>query len=116
MSVMDWLLDSDPSIRWQGMRDLTGASDEVLAVERSRVAVEGWGAELLAAQGPGGGWGDGDAPEWVGWTRGWRDTLYTLLLLRDFGIDPDAADVREAVQRVRDGVTWGPEFDDNPFF
>src|SRR5262249_4823849 len=40
--VIDWLLDSDPSIRWQVMRDLTDTPAEIVAVERSRIASEGW--------------------------------------------------------------------------
>jgi hypothetical protein len=40
-SVMHWLLDSDPSIRWQV--DLMGESHEVIVGGRSRVAFEGWG-------------------------------------------------------------------------
>ena len=51
MRVLDWLLDSDPAIRWQGMRDLTDAPAAEVAAERARVAREGWGAQLLAAQG-----------------------------------------------------------------
>jgi len=49
--VIEWLLDSDPSIRWQVMRDLLGEPDSDVARERSRVAVEGWGARLLDLQG-----------------------------------------------------------------
>jgi hypothetical protein len=37
-SVIKWLLDSDPAIRWQVMRDITDESDEIVADERSRVA------------------------------------------------------------------------------
>ncbi len=62
-----WLLDSDPSIRWQVMRDLTDESPEAIAAERARVATEGWGAEMLARQSPAGHWGAG--PD------GWRDDL-----------------------------------------
>ena len=51
MRVLDWLLDSDPAIRWQVMRDLTDAPADEVAAERARVAREGWGAQLLAAQG-----------------------------------------------------------------
>jgi hypothetical protein len=47
-SAIRWLLDSDPSIRWQVKRELTGESEEVVAVEQSRVAVESWGARLLS--------------------------------------------------------------------
>ncbi len=57
MTVIDWLLDSDPSIRWQVMRDLTHEPADVIAAERSRVATEGWGARLLALQAPDGLWG-----------------------------------------------------------
>ena len=46
--MLDWLLDSDPAIRWQVLRDLVRAPDEVVAAERVRVATEGWGARLLA--------------------------------------------------------------------
>ncbi len=109
-SVIQWLLDSDPSIRWQVMRDLTEEPDEVVAAERARVASEGWGARLLALQGPDGEWGDGtSAPNW-------ESTLYTLLLLRDMGLDPTSEQARRAVGLVRDKVTWGPEFGDAPFF
>ena len=45
---MDWLLDSDPAIRWQALRDLADAPAEIVAAERARVATEGWGARLLA--------------------------------------------------------------------
>jgi hypothetical protein len=47
MTVLEWLLDSDPAIRWQVLRDLTDAPDDVVAAERARVATEGWGARLL---------------------------------------------------------------------
>ena len=57
MTVIDWLLDSDPSIRWQVMRDLAHEPAGVIAAERSRVATEGWGARLLALQAPDGLWG-----------------------------------------------------------
>jgi hypothetical protein len=51
---LKWLLDSDPAIRWQVMRDLTDEAPDVIAAERSRVATKGWGAELLARQSPAG--------------------------------------------------------------
>ena len=113
-SVIQWLLDSDPSIRWQAMRDLTGAPDEAVKAERARVATEGWGARLLALQGADGRWGG------AAWNRGWNSTMHVLMLLRDLGLDPASEQARRAVGLVRDGVTWkgcGPqECDDNPFF
>jgi len=109
-TVMDWLLDSDPSIRWQVLRDLSDASQQIVAAERSRVATEGWGPRLLDLQRFDGNWGDGvAAPLW--WSN-----LYTLLFLRDLGLDPTSAPARTAIARVRDNVTWGPEFGDSPFF
>jgi hypothetical protein len=70
MTVLNWLLDSDPSVRWQALRDLAGAPVEVVATERARVADEGWGARLLALQGEDGQWAGGsyfpardDAPD-----------------------------------------------------
>jgi hypothetical protein len=59
-AVVKWLFDSDPSIRWQVMRDLTDEPGEVIAAERSRVATEGWGAQLLDLQTSEGHWGDDD--------------------------------------------------------
>ena len=109
-AVIDWLLDTDPSIRWQGMRDLNGAPAEIVAAERSRVASEGWGAWLLDQQRPDGQWGDGIA------TPFWWSNLYTLLFLRDLGLDPTSARARTAIDLVRTNVTWGPEFGQSPFF
>ena len=113
-SVIQWLLDSDPSIRWQVMRDLTRAPAEEVAAERARVASQGAGARLLALQGADGRWGG------AAWNRGWNSTMHVLMLLRDLGLDPASDQARRAVGLVRDGVTWkgcGPqECDDNPFF
>ncbi|MDQ2870745.1 MAG: hypothetical protein M3S32_08380 [Acidobacteriota bacterium] len=108
--VTDWLLDADPSIRWQVMRDLTDTPAEIVASERSRVASEGWGPRLLDQQRPDGHWGDGVA------TPLWWSNLYTLLFLRDLGLDPTSARARAAIDLVRRNVTWGPEFGDSPFF
>jgi len=109
-TVVDWLLDADPSIRWQVMRDLIGAPADVIAAERARVAEGGWGAMLLDLQRPDGNWGDGvDTPLW--WTN-----LYTLVYFRDLGLDPASGRARVAIDRVRRNVGWGPEFGNAPFF
>ena len=107
--VADWLLDADPSIRWQVMRAL-GATADIVAAERARVAAEGWGARLLDLQRPDGQWGDGVT------TPFWWSNMYTLVFLRDLGIDPASERAREAIARVRDHVTWGAEFGRSPFF
>ena len=110
--VIRWLLDSDPSIRWQVMRDLTDAPTEEVAAERARVATEGAGARLLALQGADGRWGG------AAWNRGWNSTMHVLMLLRDLGLDPASDEARRAVGLVRDRVTWqgSPAYDGNPFF
>jgi hypothetical protein len=113
-SVIQWLLDSDPSIRWQVMRDLIGAPAEEVAAERARVATEGAGARLLALQGDDGRWAG------AAWNRGWNSTMHVLMLLREMGLDPASGPARRAVGLVRDRVTWagcGPEeCHRNPFF
>jgi hypothetical protein len=108
--VREWLLDSDPSIRWQVMRELTGAPEEAVAAERSRVALEGWGRWLLDQQRPDGQWGDGVA------TPFWWSNLYTLVFLRDLGLDPTSPQARAAIDRVRSNVSWGAGFGHSPFF
>lgn len=59
MSVTDWLLDADPAIRWQALRDLTDAPPDVVEAERARVSTEAWGARLLALRDTDGQWAGG---------------------------------------------------------
>jgi hypothetical protein len=119
MTVLDWLLDSDPAIRWQALRDLADAPEDVVAAERARVATEGWGARLLARRDPDGQWAGGACFPASGWSsdedgQPWTSTLPTLVLLTDFGLDPDSAAARETVALVRDNCRW--EYDDRRFF
>jgi hypothetical protein len=118
VDTIDWLLDSDPAIRWQVMRDLTNASEEAVAAEQVRVAREGVGAEILVRQETDGSWGAPNA-------RLWKSTLFTLLFLRRTGVDPADPAVKRALARPQaklrwnDGETWdlGPaELGGNPFF
>src|SRR5262249_49894283 len=108
-SVIQWLLDSDPSIRWQVMRDLLDESAEVVADERSRIASVGWGSRLLDLQAADGDWGGGPYI-----FPGWISTTDTLLLLRDLGLDPVSERARKAIGLVRDNSNWGAEFDEAP--
>jgi hypothetical protein len=121
MAVLDWLLDSDPALRWQVLRDLVHAPDEVVAAERARVATEGWGAMLLALQGDDGQWAGGAcfparSLNWRAENQGqpWTATLPTLQLLHDLGIDASAERVRRAVTRVGQHCRW--EHAGQPFF
>lgn len=109
-AVLEWLLESDPSIRWQVLRDLTDTPADMVALEQSRIATEGWGVRLLDQQRNDGQWGDGVA------TPFWWSNMYTLVFLRDLGIDPASARARAAIDRVRENVTWGPYFGNSPFF
>ena len=106
--VVNWLLDGDPAIRWQAMRDLTDAPADAVAAERSRVAKQGWGAELLARQTAEGHWSDETE-------HGWMTTTDALQLLRDLGADPADAKVRGAIGRVTDRIAWW-QLDGRPFF
>lgn len=118
-AALQHLLSGDPAVRWQVLRDLTGAPAVEVEAERARVLTEGWGARLLAAQRPDGTW-DGGAyrPDWVPRDRAgfdvWSATHPVLELLRIFGADPSAPAVRQAVERVRDGVRW--EYDGSAYF
>jgi hypothetical protein len=87
-----WLLDSDPAIRWQVMTDLTDEAPDAIAAERSRVATEGWGAQLLALQSPAGHWGG--LPKWD------LITLYSLVVLMDLGLDSASKQARKMIGRV----------------
>jgi hypothetical protein len=106
--VVKWLLESDPSIRWQVLRDLGGEPDAVVAAERSRVASEGWGADLLARQTPDGHWSDDQE-------HGWMTTTDALALLKELGVDPADDRVRKAIDLLSDRITWW-QLDGRPFF
>src|SRR3984893_9113307 len=116
------MLDSDPSIRWQVFRDLVDAPTEVVAAERARVATEGWGARLLAVQGEAGQWEGGALfPARWGESAGdqnegqpWTATAYSLVMLRDLGVDPGCDRVHRAVAQVREHCRW--EHAGQPFF
>ena len=108
MNVVEWLLDADPAIRWQVMRDLLDAPHDEVAAERARLATEGWGAQALAVQPADGVWGGGAYfPEWT-------STTPTLQLLRAFGLDPQSPQARRALALVRANAKW--EYDDLPYF
>src|SRR3990172_11749101 len=113
--VIQWLLDSDPAIRWQVLRDLLEAPDEIVAAERARVENEGWGAQLLALQGKDGQWegaamfpdrkfSSPDGVEIKG--QPWNATAYSLVSLVDFGIDPRTDRMRRGVELVRQNCRW----------
>jgi hypothetical protein len=119
MELMEWLLDSDPAIRWHAMRDLAGEPTDVVLAERARVAGEGWGAQLLALQDTDGSWDSGTyRPGWVDESKpffdAWTATHFSLQLLREFGVDPDSPEARHALSLMRENVRW--KANDAPYF
>ena len=127
MDVIDWLLQGDPAIRWQVLRDLTEAPEGHVSAERARVETEGWGARLLALRDPDGQWSGGACfPRQVveDWRAGiqpdfsegqpWTSTLPTLVMLRDLGLDPACAAARETIALVAENCRW--EHDGQRFF
>jgi hypothetical protein len=109
VDTLNWLLDSDPAIRWQVMRDLADASPAAIAAERARVPYEGVGAEILARQGSDGAWHRPDAPDWL-------PTLFTMIFLRATGADRADPAVDSAVTRLEAGFRWDEAFGRKPFF
>jgi hypothetical protein len=106
LAHLRWLLDSDPAIRWQVMRDLTGEAPDAIAAERSRVATEGWGARLLALQSPAGHWGGGKKWDLI--------ALWSLVVLKDLGLDPASKQARKMIDRVERGLVYKP-LNNRPF-
>ncbi len=109
-TVTDWLLDSDPAIRWQVLRDLTGASPDEIAAERARVEHDGWGARLLAVEGADGLW-DGGAcfpASYRGDEPGqpWTATMHTLQTLQILGLDPASESARRAIALIAEHGRW----------
>ncbi len=122
--VIDWLLDperSDPSIRWQVMRDVLDAPPSEWEAERARVATEGWGARLLALEDEDGQWAGGAhfpadfdwrGPEAVRDESGrlarqpWTATSHSLALLREFGLDPSSDSATRAVALIGANARW----------
>jgi len=89
-AILAWLLEGDPSIRWQALRDLAGVDDGRYISEQALVAEQGWGAQLLALQEPSGRWGGGlYGPKWI-------STHYTLMTLCQLGVPPGNPGVRRA--------------------
>ena len=114
-----WLLDADPALRWQVERDLAGAPPAVWQATRARVATEGFGARLLAEQDPDGRWAGGayfpaeaddSSPEGDG--QPWTATTWSLLALREWGLDP--AVLGDTAERLAASCRW--EYDDLPYW
>jgi hypothetical protein len=118
MQVIEWLLDGDPSIRWQVLADLTDAPPDDVAAERSRVEHEGWGAGLLSVEDEDGLW-DGGACFPGSYTGGeagqpWTATMHTLQTLLLLGLEPTALAAQRAIPLIAENCRW--EHDGQRFF
>jgi hypothetical protein len=121
IQVIDWLLDSDPSIRWQVRRDLLDAPESNWTAERARVETEGWGARLLSHEDEDGQWAGGaflprdfDFREWREVGQPWTATTFSLSQLREFGLDPAAERARRAVELIGANARW--DHDREPYW
>lgn len=92
--IIDWLLQGDPSIRWQTMKDLLNEKRDKYLTERKRLSRQGWGKRLLDLQDPSGLWAD------ALYSRKWISTTYTMLLLKRLGLDPDNKKARKACEQL----------------
>ena len=108
--VIAWLMDGDPAVRWQVMRDLLHLPERTWRRERLRVAKTGWGRRLLDRQRADGNWGRGlYRPKWT-------CTTYTMQLLRQLGLPPgDPSALRACALYLDQGLGsdgginfWGP--------
>jgi hypothetical protein len=119
--VIDWLLDSDPSIRWQVRRDLLDVPEPDWTAERARVETEGWGARLLSYEDEDGQWAGGaflprgfDFREWEEVGQPWTATAFSLTQLRKFGLDPSSERARRAVELIGANSRW--DHDGEPYW
>lgn len=118
--VYEWLLESDPALRWQVERDLLGAPPERWAATRQRVATEGFGAALLARQDDDGQWAGGSyfpagyfgGPEADEPGQPWVATTWSLKDLREWGVD--AAVLGDTGARLDRNCRW--DYDNLPYW
>jgi hypothetical protein len=115
-ALMSWLLDSDPALRWQIERDLLREPPEVWEATRARIAIEGFGARLLALQDSDGQWAGGaffpadfdfhgpEAAEGAG--QPWTATTWTLNSLREWGLDAAVLRGRRTAELLAENSRW----------
>jgi hypothetical protein len=119
--VIEWLLASDPAIRWQVMRDLQDASESEWREERSKVETEGLGSKLFSLQDDDGQWAGGafvpagfTERDWHEEGQPWTATCWALNQLREFGLEPACACARRIVELVGRKSRW--DHADEPYW
>ena len=93
-SLVGWLLDSDPALRWQVERDLVHAPEVVWAATRAR--------DVIGA-GP-------DVPQEPG--QPWTATTWSLNALREWGLDASA--LAGTTELLAANSRW--EYEDLPYW
>ena len=119
-AVIEWLLDpqeSDPSVRWQVLRDLLDSPENEWRAERATIETAGWGARRLALESEDGSWeGGAHFPAGFRWGdepgQPWTSTSHSLTQLREFGIVPDSERMQRAIALIGRNVRW--QYDDLP--
>ena len=89
--IINWLLEGDPSIKFQVYRDLLGEYKPNL---QAKISSEGWGAKLLSLQNPNGHWG------LAFYQPKWTSTHYTLLDLKNLNISPNVKSIKNVLNSV----------------
>ena len=119
--VVEWLLASDPAIRWQARRDLLDAPESEWSADRALVETEGWGARLLALQDDDGQWAGGSfVPKGFDWSefrsvgQPWTATTFTVTSLRELGLDPSSPRARRMVEDIGASSRW--DHDGQPYW
>jgi hypothetical protein len=95
--ITEWLMNGDPSIRWQVMRDLLCNSENKCEIERKKISVKGWGEKLLLKQDIEGMWAGSL------YSQKWISTTYTMLLLKSFGLSPKNSKAKKACKVLLNG-------------
>lgn len=82
-SPIPWILEGDVSLQYQVHRNLLDSPATITDALRGRISTEGWGKRFLEKRDSESGlWGDGlYSPKWI-------STHYTLLDLKNLGLDP----------------------------
>ncbi len=89
-----WLLDSDPSIRWQVMKDIQNENESTYRKEQLKLSKEGWCFSLLKLQGTNGLWNNSL------YNGKWISTTYTLYLLKQLGLPSSHAQALSACEQL----------------
>lgn len=121
--TIEWMLDSDPALKWQVERDILGLPESEWQKTGALTATDGIGARLLALQDEDGQWAggayfptreDARALPYVEGEKGqpYIATTWTLNSLREWGVDASA--LTDTANRLDAGCKW--EYDDLPYW